>query len=277
VLSVSGALTRNNVRLSGSAAGRPMLFAHGYGCDQTMWRFVAPQFERDHRVVQFDHVGFGGSHRSAWDPVRHATLSGYAEDLLAIVDELDLTDIVYVGHSVSAMIGALAAIAEPDRFARLIFIGPSPRYIDDPDVGYIGGFGERDIHDLIEALDSNVLSWSTAMAPVIMGNVDRPELAAELVESFCRVDQEVAQAFVRATFLADNRADLAKISVPTLILQCSEDAIAPVSVGEYVRDHVPDSELVVLDATGHCPNLSAPDETSAAIRAYLTAAGSGRS
>lgn len=250
-----------------------MLFAHGYGCDQKMWRNVAPRFEHDHRVVQFDHVGFGGSDRSAWDPLRHSSLAGYAEDLLDVVRELDLREIVFVGHSVSAMIGALAAIAEPDRFARLIFIGPSPRYIDEPATGYVGGFGERDIYDLIEALDSNVLSWSTAMAPVIMGNADRPELAIELTESFCRVDQEVAQTFVRATFLADNRADLPRIPVPALILQCRDDAIAPLVVGEYVRDHVPDGELVLLDATGHCPNLSAPDETTAAIREYLARAG----
>jgi sigma-B regulation protein RsbQ len=274
VLSMSGAETRNNVRLSGSPDARPMLLAHGYGCDQTMWRFVAPHFEPDHRVVQFDHVGFGGSDRSAWDPVRHASLNGYAEDLLDIVGELDLSDIVFVGHSVSGMIGALAAIAEPHRFAHLVLIGPSPRYIDEPAIGYVGGFGEADIHDLIDALDSNVLSWSTSMAPVIMGNVDRPELAAELTESFCRVDQEVAQAFVRATFLSDNRADLPKITTPTLILQCSDDVIAPLAVGRYV--HIPDSELVVLEARGHCPNLSAPEETSVAIRDYLTRAGAGR-
>ncbi len=246
-----------------------MLFAHGYGCDQTMWRLVAPKFEPDHRVVQFDHVGFGGSDRTAWDPVRHATLDGYAADLLELIHDLDLTEIVFVGHSVSAMIGALAAIAEPDRFAQLVFIGPSPRYLDDPAVGYVGGFAEADIEDLIEALDSNVLSWSTAMAPVIMGNVDRPELAAELTASFCRVDQQVAQTFVRATFLADNRDDLPRITTPTLILQCRDDAIAPLQVGQYVHDHVAASELVVLDATGHCPNLSAPEETSAVIRTYL--------
>lgn len=275
VPSVNRAVTRNNVRISGSASARPMVFAHGYGCDQTMWRFVAPEFEVDHRVVQFDHVGFGGAQRSAWDPVRHADLTGYADDLLDILHELDLTDIVFVGHSVSAMIGVLAALAEPERFAHLVLVGPSPRYIDEPAAGYVGGFGEADIHDLIEALDSNVLSWSTSMAPVIMGNVDRPELAVELAESFCRVDQEVAQAFVRATFLADNRADLPKIVTPTLILQCSDDVIAPVVVGRYVQEHIPGSELVVLEATGHCPNLSAPQETAAAIRKYLTAAAAG--
>jgi sigma-B regulation protein RsbQ len=266
---VSGATTRNNVRLSGSPDAAPMVFAHGYGCDQTMWRFVAPRFETDHRVVQFDHVGFGESDRSAWDPVRHATLDGYAQDLLDVIVELDLTGIVFVGHSVSAMIGALAAIAQPERFARLVFIGPSPRYIDEPAVGYVGGFGEADIHDLIDALDSNVISWSTSMAPVIMGNVDRPELADELTRSFCRVDQEVAQTFVRATFLADNRADLPMITTPTLVLQCREDAIAPLAVAQYVSDHVPDSELVVLDATGHCPNLSAPEATTAAIAEFV--------
>jgi sigma-B regulation protein RsbQ len=268
---MSDALTRNHVRQSGDPAGAPVVFAHGYGCDQSMWRFVAPDFEHDHRVVLFDHVGFGASDQQAWDPVRHASLAGYAEDLLDIVRELDLRDIVFVGHSVSAMIGALAANEEPERFARLVLVGPSPRYIDDPAAGYIGGFAEADIRELIDALDSNVLSWSTALAPVIMANADRPELTEELTESFCRVPPEVAQAFVRATFLADNRADLAKITVPTLVLQCSEDAIAPPVVGQYVHDHVAGSELVVLDATGHCPNLSAPEATSAAIRAYLSA------
>jgi sigma-B regulation protein RsbQ len=264
------AVTRNNVQLSGDPAGRPMIFAHGYGCDQTMWRYVAPQFA-DHRVVLFDHVGFGASDRPSWDARRHAALAGYAQDLVEIVRELDLRDIVFVGHSVSAMIGALAAIEEPARFAHLVFIGPSPRYIDDPATGYVGGFAAADILELIEGLDSNVLSWSTALAPVIMGNPERPELTAELTTSFCRVDQEVAQAFVRATFLADNRADLGRITVPTLILQCTEDAIAPTVVGRYVHDRIAGSELVELEATGHCPNLSAPDETAAAIRAYFAA------
>lgn len=264
------ASSRNNVQLSGDPAGRPMVFAHGYGCDQTMWRHVVPHFA-DHRVVLFDHVGFGASDRRAWNASRHAALAGYADDLVEIVDELDLHDVVYVGHSVSAMIGGLAAITAPERFGQLIFIGPSPRYIDDPATGYVGGFNETDILELIDALDSNVLSWSTALAPVIMGNPERPDLTAELTTSFCRVDQEVAQAFVRATFLADNRADLERITVPTLILQCSDDAIAPDLVGQYVHDHIGGSELVHLAATGHCPNLSAPDETAAAIRTYLDA------
>jgi sigma-B regulation protein RsbQ len=269
---MAGAVTRNNVHLSGPPSARPMLFAHGYGCDQTMWRFVTPHFEDDHRIVLVDHVGFGGSDPQAWDPVRHGSLDGYADDLLALVRELDLTDIVYVGHSVSAMIGVLAAIAEPERFAHLVLVGPSPRYIDEPETGYVGGFAEGDINDLLDALDSNVLSWSTAMAPVIMGNAERPELSGELTDSFCRVDPRVAQAFVRATFLADNRADLDRLTVPALVLQCSADVIAPLAVGQYVHEHVARSQLVVLEATGHCPNLSAPNETSAAIRSYLSAA-----
>jgi sigma-B regulation protein RsbQ len=266
-----GAVTRNNVREFGLADGEPMVFAHGYGCDQTMWRLVAPDFERDHRVVLFDHVGFGGSDLSEWDPERHAELAGYADDLLDLLAELQLTGVTFVGHSVSAMIGALAAIKAPERFARLVFVGPSARYVDDPETGYVGGFSAEDISGLVDGLESNIMSWSLSMAPVIMGNVDRPELAGELAESFCRVDPDVARAFVRATFLADNRADLPDITTPTLILQCEQDAIAPVAVGEYVHEHVAGSRLVLLDASGHCPNLSAPRETIAAIREFLDA------
>ena len=260
---------RNNVRVSGPADARPMVFAHGFGCDQNMWRFVAPEFEADHRVVVFDHVGFGRSQLSAWSPTRYATLQAYAEDLLDVVHELDLRDVVYVGHSVAAIIGVLAAIAEPDRFGELVLIGPSPCYIDDPDAGYVGGFAEADIHALLEALDSNYFGWSSTMAPVIMGNPDRPELGGELRDSFCRTDPDVAATFARATFLSDNRADLGKVNVPTLILQCSDDPIAPDQVGRFVHSRIPDSRLVRLEATGHCPNLSAPAETVAVIKAHL--------
>lgn len=261
--------SRNNVRESGLVAAPTMVFAHGYGCDQTMWRFVAPAFEPDHRVVLFDHVGFGRSDRSAWDPVRHASLSGYADDLLEVLHDLGVRNVVYVGHSVSAMIGALAAISEPDLFSKLVFVGPSPRYLNEPSTGYVGGFSDIDITELIESLDSNVVSWSVGMAPAIMGNADRPNLAGELTESFCRVDPEVASSFVRATFLGDNRDDLARITTPTLILQCRQDAIAPAVVGDYVHSHIRGSQLVTLEATGHCPNLSAPDQTTSAIRAFL--------
>jgi sigma-B regulation protein RsbQ len=263
------AVERHHVVTSGLADGQPLLFAHGYGCDQHMWRYVAPRFEDDFRVVLFDHLGAGRSDPGSYDPARHESLDGYAADVLDLCRELDLHDVVYVGHSVSSMIGALAAIAEPERFDKLVFVSPSPRYIDDD--GYVGGFGESDIAELLDSLESNYLGWSTAMAPVIMGNPDRPELGDELAQSFCRTDPDIARRFARATFLSDNRADLARVPVPTLVLQCSNDAIAPVSVGEYVHAHLPDSRYVLLDATGHCPNLSAPDQTVAAIRQFLEA------
>jgi sigma-B regulation protein RsbQ len=244
-----------------------MLFAHGFGCDQNMWRFVAPAFEDRYRVVLFDHVGAGGSDLSAYDEARYASLQGYAADVLELCEELDLRDVVFVGHSVSGMIGVLAATQQPERFAKLVLVSPSPRYLDDE--GYVGGFRRADIDELLESLDSNYLGWSSAMAPVIMGNPDRPELGAELTESFCRTDPEIARHFARVTFLSDNRADLPHVPVPTLVLQCSSDVIAPMAVGEYVDRALPDSSLVVLRATGHCPNLSAPEETVAAMESFL--------
>jgi len=258
---------RNNVVEHGDRDAQPIVFAHGFGCDQNMWRFVWPAFADDARVILFDHVGAGGSDASAYDRERYASLRGYAEDVLEICRELNLTDVVFVGHSVSAMIGALAAAAEPERFARLVLVGPSPRYIDEGD--YSGGFTQQDIEGLLESMDSNYLGWSSAMAPVIMGNDDRPQLGEELVNSFCRADPEIARHFARVTFMSDNRADLAQVRTPSLILQCSDDAIAPRPVGEYVHAQLADSRLVLLEATGHCPNLSAPEETVAAIKAYL--------
>ncbi len=264
-----GALERHNVNFTGQPDGQPIVFAHGFGCDQAMWRFVAPHFEDDFRVVLFDHVGAGGSDSSAYDPERYSSLSGYAADVVELCRELDLRDVIFVGHSVSSMIGALASIEAPDLFAKLVFVGPSPRYIDDD--GYVGGFAEADIEGLLDSLASNYLGWSSAMAPVIMGNADRPALGQELTESFCRSDPEIARRFARATFLSDNREDLARVTTPTLVLQCSNDVIAPVAVGEYVRDSLPDAAYVLLEATGHCPNLSAPDETTAAIDAFVRA------
>jgi sigma-B regulation protein RsbQ len=263
------AIDRNNVVQHGPFDGRPMLFAHGFGCDQNMWRFVWPAFAQDHRVVLLDHVGAGRSDVSAFDPQRYATLDGYASDVLDICTELDLRDVVFVGHSVSAMIGLLAAAREPQRFGRMVLVGPSPRYIDDPSDGYVGGFSAQDIEELLDSMDSNYLGWSSVMAPVIMGNDDRPELGEELTNSFCRADPDIARHFARVTFLSDNRADLAGVRTPALVLQCSEDAIAPRPVGEFVHRELPDSEFVALDATGHCPNLSAPQETVAAIRRFL--------
>ncbi|MCU1346253.1 MAG: Hydrolase of specificity RsbQ, partial [Acidimicrobiia bacterium] len=226
-------------------------------------------FEDDFRVVLFDSVGAGGSDLSAYDEERYSSLHGYAEDVLAIIAELQLNDVIFVGHSVSAMVGALAAAARPDLFAKLVFVSPSARYINDG--GYAGGFTEEDIAELLESLESNYLGWSGAMAPMIMGNDERPELGEELAASFCRTDPEIARHFARVTFTSDNRADLARVPTPTLVLQCSHDAIAPVAVGEYVRDALPNSTYVLLEATGHCPNLSAPNETADAISRFVRA------
>jgi sigma-B regulation protein RsbQ len=257
---------RFNITFHGTGT-RPMLFAHGFGCDQTMWRFIAPAFHTEYRVILFDLAGSGGAHPSAYDRKRHATLHGYAQDVLDICDELDLKDVIFVGHSVSAIIGVLAAIEWPERFTRLVLVGPSPRYIDDED--YVGGFSRRDIDGLLETLDSNYLGWVSTMALTIMDNPDRPELAEELKNSFCRTNPDRARAFAKVTFLSDNRLDLPRVRTPSLVLQVSEDVIAPMAVGEYVHRHLAGSELVVLNTRGHCPHLSAPDQTIAAMRAFL--------
>jgi sigma-B regulation protein RsbQ len=262
-----GTAKQHNVAIRGRPDGRPMLYAHGFGCDQNMWRHVAPRFEDDFKVVLFDHMGAGKSDLSAYDPERYSSLDAYASDVLQICHELGLSDVIFVGHSVSAIIGGLAAAAEPELFSKLVFVGPSPRYINDDD--YVGGFDENDIKELLESLESNYLGWSSAMAPVIMGNPERPELGEELTESFCRADPAIARRFAEVTFLSDNRADLARIAQPTLVLQAKSDAIAPVAVGEYVAAQLPRSTYVLLDATGHCPNLSAPDETYAAIAEFV--------
>lgn len=259
-------VARNNVVERGDPGAQPIVFAHGFGCDQNMWRHVWPAFA-EHRVILFDHVGAGGSDASAYEPQRYGSLHGYAEDVLDICRELELEDVVFVGHSVSAMIGALAAAREPEMFDRLVLVGPSPRYIDDD--GYTGGFTREDIAELLDSMDGNYLGWSSAMAPVMMGNGDRPELGEELTNSFCRADPAIARHFARVTFESDNRADLARVRTPSLVLQCSDDVIAPRAVGEYVHANLSDSRFVVLEATGHCPNLSAPEETVAAIKAYL--------
>ena len=261
------ALGRNNVTVSGRPDGQPMLFAHGFGCDQAMWRLVTPAFEEEYRIVLFDHVGAGGSDLSAYDTGKYGTLQGYADDVLEICRELELEDVIFVGHSVSSMIGVLAALAEPERFAKLVLVGPSPRYVDDGD--YRGGFTREDIDGLLDSLDSNYLGWSEALAPAIMGAAQPEELQQELTNSFCRTDPEIARHFARVTFLSDNREDLPRVRVPTLVLQCADDVIAGETVGEYVHERIPDSELVYLQATGHCPNLSAPAETVEAIKAFL--------
>ena len=259
-------IKRNNVKVSGRGT-QPILFAHGYGCDQNMWRYVYPAFEEDYKIVLFDHTGAGNSDESQYSFEKYNSLEGYAEDLLEICEELNLQDVILVAHSVSSMIAVLASAREPKRFSKLILIGPSPRYINDDD--YFGGFNREDIEELMEALDSNYLGWAAQMAPVIMGNGERPELGEELTNSFCRTNPEIAKHFARVTFLSDNRRDLPSVKVPTLVVQCSEDVIAPKIVGEYVHDNIPNSSFRILKATGHCPNLSAPEETIEVMQEFL--------
>jgi sigma-B regulation protein RsbQ len=261
-------LVRNNVKVAGHGA-QPMLFAHGFGCDQNMWRFVAPAFADDYKLVLFDYVGSGKSDLSAYDAERYATLDGYAQDVLDVIHALELSDVVFVGHSVSAMVGVLAARQEPTRFANLIMIGPSPRYLNDPP-DYTGGFERADIEGLLDTMDRNYIGWANYLGPAIMANADRPELGQELTESFCSTDPVIARRFAEATFFADNRRDLAELRVPSLILQCAEDIIAPNEVGEYVHRELPGSTLRLMQATGHCPHMSAPEETIALMREYLS-------
>jgi sigma-B regulation protein RsbQ len=261
-------LRRNNVVVTGDPTGPTVLLAHGFGCDQNLWGRVVPDLAEHCRVVLFDHTGCGRSDLSVWSAERYGSLDGYADDVLAICRELDLRDVVLVGHSVSAMIAVLAANQEPDRFAKLVLLTPSPCYVDDGD--YRGGFSREDIDELLGALESNYLGWSATMAPVIMDNPDRPELAEELKNSFCRTDPAIARVFARATFLSDNREDLRKVSVPTLVIQCAVDAIAPPEVGRFTHEQISGSELVTLNAIGHCPQLSAPEITAEAILEFVT-------
>ncbi|MER6163814.1 alpha/beta fold hydrolase [Streptomyces violaceorubidus] len=258
---------RNNVTVTGDPDGPVVVLAHGFGCDQNMWRLVVPRLAGRYKVVLFDYVGSGGSDLSAWAPERYASLDGYAQDVVDVLRALGLRRVTFVGHSVSAMAGVLAARTAPERIGSLVMVTPSPRYIDED--GYRGGFTVADIEELLASLDSNYLGWSSAMAPVIMGNPDRPELGQELTDSFCATDPAMARVFARTTFLSDNRADLDGVTVPTLVLECAEDAIAPRGVGSFVRSRIPGARLVTLDATGHCPQLSAPEATADAVLDFL--------
>ncbi|WP_145138284.1 alpha/beta fold hydrolase [Pseudomonas duriflava] len=257
---------RNNVNVIGDGPAT-MIFSHGFGCDQTMWRFLAPTFAKRYRTVLYDLVGSGSSDISAYDPVKYDTLKGYADDLREIVNEFAVGPVIFVGHSVSAMIGVLADIDPPSHFAAHIMIGPSPCYINDAD--YVGGFTRSDIESLLETLESNYLGWSSTMAPAIMGAPGQPELSTELTNSFCRTDPDIAKQFARVTFMSDNRADLAKLKTASLILQCSDDLIAPIQVGEYMSRTLPNSTLKIIDNVGHCPHLSEPDASIEAMNAFL--------
>ncbi|TVY03262.1 alpha/beta fold hydrolase [Cohnella terricola] len=258
---------RNNVRISGKGE-RPILFAHGFGCDQEMWRYVASEFEQNYRVILFDYVGSGRSDLNHYDPAKYGQLSGYAQDVLEIAKELDLRKAIFVGHSVSGMIGTLASIAEPDLFGRLILIGASPCYLNDvPD--YYGGFEKKDIEELLTMMEMNFTGWASYLAPIVMNNPERGELAGELEKSFCSRDPAIARQFAEVTFYADCRRELDKVTVPSLILQCSEDSIAPKEVGDYLHAHLKGSTLKVMQAKGHYPHLSHPEETTRLIKEYL--------
>ncbi|WP_461450678.1 alpha/beta fold hydrolase [Mucilaginibacter sp.] len=257
---------RNNVKIIGEAK-QVMLFAHGFGCDQRAWNFIKDAFVADYKLVLFDYTGSGQSDISQYSHEKYNSLDGYVQDVLDICEALELTDIIFIGHSVSSMIGLLAAIRKPEYFSRLIFIGPSPRYINTAD--YKGGFEKQDLENLFDFMDNNYLGWSSAMAPTIMGNPDRPELGEFLTDSFCSTNPDIARDFARVTFFSDNRADLSKLKIKSLTLQCSEDIIAPLAVGNYVHENISGNEFVLLNATGHCPHISEPAETIAAIKKFL--------
>jgi sigma-B regulation protein RsbQ len=263
----STCLLRNNVKVFGKGI-QPMLFAHGFGCDQNMWRFITPAFEKDYQIILFDYVGSGKSDRLAYTTERYGNLNGYVQDVLDICRDLALKDMIFVGHSVSSMIGLLASIQEPEFFNRLLLIGPSPCYLNYlPE--YVGGFERADIEGLLAMMEKNYMGWANYLAPVIMQNSERPELSHELEESFCSTDPAFASQFAKVTFLSDNRNDLPKVTKPSLIMQCSEDIIAPLEVGNYIHQHLPGSTLAVMKATGHCPHLSHPSETIQVIHDYL--------
>jgi sigma-B regulation protein RsbQ len=261
-------IARNNVKVYGKGS-QPMLFVHGFGCDQNMWRFITPAFEDDYKIVLFDYVGSGKSDLSAYNHERYADLNGYAEDILDVCRALQLRDVILVGHSVSSMTGLLSAIVEPEIFHSIIYIGPSPRYINDEPF-YRGGFEKSDIEELLETMDKNYIGWANFLAPAIMKNPDHPELSKELTDSFCSTDPKIARQFAQVTFFSDNRRDLPKLQVPSLVLQCTDDLLAPLEVGRYVHEHTPNSTFRIMQATGHCPHMSAPEETIQLMREYLT-------
>jgi sigma-B regulation protein RsbQ len=260
-------LQRSNVAIQGRGS-RPLVFAHGFGCDQTMWRFVAPAFEHSHRVVLFDHVGCGRSDLSAFDEQRHASLEGWAKDLVDILEAADLRDAVIVGHSVSSMIGLLASNAAPERVSGLVMLAPSPRYLNDPPV-YEGGFERSDVDALLDMIESNMLGWADFLAPMAMGEGQPAALVDELKHSLCSIDPYITRRFATATFLSDNRADLEHLRVPSLVVEMSHDAIAPAAVGRYLRQHLPQARFATIQGNGHCPHMTHPAETIELLRGFL--------
>ena len=261
-----GLRERNRVNLAGEGPVT-LMFAHGFGCDQHMWRFLAPGYAQRFRTLLFDQVGSGASDLSAYDPDKYDSLDGYAADVIELIDEFADGPVVFVGHSVSAMTGLLAGLQAPDRFLAHVMVGPSPCYLNDGD--YVGGFTREDIDSLLETMESNYLGWSSNMAPAIMGVPDRPDLGRELTNSFCRTDPEIARQFARVTFLSDHRDKLPLLQAPTLILQCSDDLIAPRSVGDYMQRVMPRATLRIIENHGHCPHMSAPAASARAMDEFL--------
>ena len=257
---------RHHIHLAGRGAAT-MVFAHGFGCDQTMWRHLAPAYQHRYRVLTYDLIGSGGSDLSAYDPVRHGSLQGHADDLLALIDAHAVGPVVFVGHSVGAMIGMLATIAAPERFVAQIMVSPSACYLNDGD--YTGGFTRDDIDELLETMETNFIAWSHSLAPTIMGAPNQPHLASGLTASFCRNDPEIAHHFASVTFRSDHRLDVPRSTTPALILQCSDDLIAPCTAGQWLHENLPHSSLAMVSNVGHCPHMSAPTAVSAAIDAFL--------
>lgn len=263
---MQNAVKRNNVNIIGKGE-KTMLFAHGFGCDQNAWKYLTPAFEQEYKIVLFDYVGAGNSDLNAYSPAKYNSLEGYAEDIPEICEELKLTDVIFIGHSVSCMIGALAAIKKPDLFKKMVFIGPSPCYINSGD--YVGGFDKEAINDLLEVMEEDYITWSASLAPAIMHRANGENLGKELTDSFCSIDPEIAKQFAKVTFLGDNRNDLRRIPVQSLTIQCSRDMLAPLSVGEYIHKHAPQNTLTVIEGHGHCLHMSNPDQTVAAINNFL--------
>ncbi|MEO7446193.1 MAG: alpha/beta hydrolase [Ferruginibacter sp.] len=267
IQNLNGAVSsRNHVNISGKGT-QPLLFAHGFGCDQNMWRFITPAFEEDYKIILFDYVGAGKSDITAYNRERYASLAGYAKDVLEVCEELQLRDVIFVGHSVSSMIGMLAANEQPKYFSKMIMVSPSPSYINDGD--YVGGFERADIEGLLDMMEKNYIGWANFLAPNIMGNADQPGLGDELTQSFCSTDPVIARRFAEATFFSDNRQDLKYNKLETLVLQSSEDMIAPLEIGDYLEKNLPHSVLRVMKATGHCPHMSHPEEVIRLMKEFL--------
>ncbi|WP_316806398.1 alpha/beta hydrolase [Pedobacter agri] len=259
-------LIRNNVKILGQGS-QVIMFAHGFGCAQSSWKYITDAFLEDYRVILFDYVGSGQSDQNQYDYHKYSTLEGYACDVIDIIEALGLKDIIFVGHSVSSMIGMIAALQIPESFKKLIFIGPSPRYLNDRD--YIGGFESADIESIFTQIAEDYVGWTKGISPAVMDKAEQPELADFLQECFEETEPSIALAFAMATFKADYRHQIKNLRVPSLTLQSSNDMMAPQSAGEYIHQNTRDNFLVVMKATGHFPHISEPKETIREIKDFI--------